>query len=98
MMNTCSDTRAVGRLAGRVARLAFLTVVALCVASCGSGGGDGGGGSGVFRGFNAVVAGVPVTVTVGTQPAAAALPFEGLTPYRTVTGGAQELKVVPASG
>ena len=96
-MNTFLDTRVVGRLAGRVARLAFLTVVALCVASCGSGGG-GGGGSTLFRVFNAVVDGGPVTVTVGTQTAAAALAFEGLTPYRTVNAGSQEIKVVPAGG
>ena len=96
-MKTCLDTRAVGRLAGRAARLALLAVVALCVASCGSGGSSGGG-STLIRVFNAVVDGGPITVTVGTQTAATALPFESLTPYRTVSGGSQELKVVPAGG
>ena len=97
-MNIFLDTGVVGRLAGRVARLAFLAMVALCVASCGSGGGGSSTGSSLFRVFNAVVDGGPITVTVGTQPAAAALAFEGLTPYRTVSGGSQEIKVVPAGG
>jgi hypothetical protein len=96
-MKTCLDTRGVGRLVGGAARLALLAVLALCVASCGSSG-SGGGGSALIRVFNAVVDGGPITVTVGTQAAATALPFEGLTPYRTVNGGSQELKVVPAGG
>jgi hypothetical protein len=96
-MNTCLDIRAVGRLARRAAQLAFLVVAALCVVSCGSGGGSGSGNA-LIRVFNVVVDGVPVTVTVGTQTAATALAFEGLTQYRTVTAGSQELKVVPAGG
>ena len=94
---TCLDTRAIARVAGGAARLALLAVVALCVASCGSGGSSGGG-STLIRVFNAVVDGGPITVTVGTQTAATALPFEGLTPYKTVNAGSQELKVVPAGG
>lgn len=91
------DFAAAKRLVGGAARLALVVVVALSVASCGSGGG-GGGGSALIRVFNAVVDGGPITVTVGTQAAATALPFEGLTPYRTISAGSQELKVVPAGG
>ena len=42
-----------------------------------------------MRVFNAVVDGTPVTVTVGTQGAATALPFESFTTYKSVPGGAQ---------
>jgi hypothetical protein len=96
-MKTSFANGTLARIAGRAARLAFLAFAALCVASCGSGGG-GGGGTTQMRIFNVVVDGGPVTVTVGTQGAAAALPVEGLTPYRSIPTGAQELKVVPAGG
>jgi hypothetical protein len=49
-----------------------------------------------MRVFNAIYGGAPVTVTVGTSTAATALPFQGLTIYKQVSNGAQELKVVAA--
>ena len=72
-MKTSFANGTLARIAGGAARLAFLAFAALCVASCGSGGG-GGGGTTQMRIFNVVVDGGPVTVTVGTQGAAAALP------------------------
>ena len=89
-MNTYPDARASGRLA----RFVLIVVTGLFIASCGSGGG--GGGTTQMRVFNAIVGGSPVTVTVGTSTAATALPFEGLTTYKPVNNGSQELKVVAA--
>jgi hypothetical protein len=83
-----------GRIAGRVARLAFIVVAGLFVASCGSGGS--GGGTTLMRVFNAVYGGSPITVTIGTSTAATALPYEGLTVYKQVANGSQELRVVAA--
>ena len=93
-MNTYPDTRGVGPIAGRVARFALIVAAGLFAASCGSGGG--GGGTTLMRVFNAVYGGAPITVTVGTTTAATAVPFEGLTVYKQVSNGAQEVKVVAA--
>jgi hypothetical protein len=89
-MKTFADTRGFGR----VARFALIVVAGLFVASCGHGGG--GGGTTLMRVFNAVAGGTPITVTVGTSTAATALPFEGLTTYKQISNGSQELKVVAA--
>ncbi|HVN35326.1 MAG TPA: DUF4397 domain-containing protein [Casimicrobiaceae bacterium] len=93
-MKTFADIRGVGRYARRAARLVFVVVLGLFVASCGSGGG--GGGTTLMRVFNAVYGGTPITVTIGATAAATALPFEGLTVYKQVPNGSQELKVAAA--
>src|SRR5262245_35534337 len=89
-MNTHPDTRGFSRLA----RFVLVVVAGIVMASCGSGGG--GGGTTQMRVFNAIFGGAPVTVTVGTSTAATALPFQGLTTYKQVSNGSQELKVVAA--
>src|SRR5262245_31187466 len=50
------------------------------------------------RGFNALVDGGQVTVTIGDNTVAGGLPFEGLTTYQGVDSGTQEIKVTVGSG
>jgi hypothetical protein len=81
----------------RVAQGAVLALFALAVAGCGNGGGDASGSANI-RFFNAIYDAGAVNVTVGEDPAAAGLGFEGLTNYREVNAGNQEIRVTVPGG
>jgi hypothetical protein len=75
-----------------VGGLALITLLAGC-----SHGGSGGGSANV-RVINAVLDVSSLNVTVGDNAIVTALPFEGLTTYKSVNSGTQEVKVaVPGS-
>jgi hypothetical protein len=73
-----------------------LAFCALILTGCGSS--DGGSSNANMRFFNAIVGGTPVNVSVGSNPAASGLGFEGLTTYVQVDSGTQQINVMTPGG
>jgi hypothetical protein len=96
-MNPNASSTGIRAAARRVAQCVVVALAVFTLAGCGSnGGGDGGNAN--MRFLNTLVDAGPVNVTVGENTAVAALAFEGLTNYREVDAGNQEMKVTVPGG